>query len=163
MIALLVLAILAVTGWNIFVQLGARQQVSVPVPADITAARQMVASCFGITWSEVDGRGEDNFRPRLRSGGPVLSVGYSPNGAGGTDVEIWCSHFRKRYGCMEHAQLMWRKKVAVSRALARTTANLPHPAQHPPAQFRPSAYSPVPGQQARSQSQAWFRDGSPLN
>jgi hypothetical protein len=163
MIALLVLAILVATGWNIFVQLGARQQVSVPVPGDITAARQMVASCFGITWSQVDGKGVDNFQPRLRSGSPVLSVHYSPNRAGGTDVEIWCSHFRKRYGCMEHAQLMWRKKLAVSRTLARAAATIPQAAQHPPTKFPPSPYPAALGQQAHPQSQAWFRDGSPLN
>jgi hypothetical protein len=84
-----------------------------------------VSAAFGTTWTRVEGKGDDNFRPKLRVRAPVLSVSYAPNGAGGSEVDIWCSHFTKRYGLMHHAQLMWRKKRAVARLLTQNQSALP--------------------------------------
>jgi hypothetical protein len=116
---LILLALLAVITWNVFVQVGARQQATISTSDDVASARRRVSAAFGATWARVEGKGDDNFRPKLRMRAPVLSVTYEPNGAGGSEVDIWCSHFNKKYGCMEHAQLMWRKKRAVARLLSR--------------------------------------------
>ncbi len=127
---LILLAILAVIAWNVLVQVSARQQATISTLADIASARRTVSAVFGPTWTRVDGKGDDNFQPKLRMRAPVLSVSYQSNAAGGTEVDIWCSHFKKRYGCMEHAQLMWRKKLAVARFITRAQPTTPQPTNH---------------------------------
>jgi hypothetical protein len=122
---LIVLAILAFITWNVFVQVSARQQTTISISGDVASARRAVYAAFSPTWALVEGKGEDNFRPKLRMRAPVLSVSYEPNEAGGSEVDIWCSHFKKRYGCMEHAQLAWRKKHAVARSLTQAQPALP--------------------------------------
>jgi hypothetical protein len=52
---------------------------------------------------------------RLRA--PVISVSFDASDRGGSDVDVWCSAFTKRYELFEHGQLVWRKKRALARAL----------------------------------------------
>jgi len=125
---LILLAILAVIAWNVFVQVAARQQATISTSGDVASARRTVSAAFGSTWARVEGKGDDNFRQKLRMRAPVLSVSYQSNRTGGTEVDIWCSHFKKRYGCMEHAQLMWRKQRAVARFLTQAQLTLPQAA-----------------------------------
>ena len=82
----------------------------------------MVGDRFGIAWSSVNGRGDDNFKPRLRMYTPTLSVSYQQV-SGGTDVELWCSNYTTYLGLMVHAQLMWRKKLSVARSLVPASSS----------------------------------------
>jgi hypothetical protein len=60
--------LLARAGWVVFTQAGARQQIS--TEHDVAAARKMVAASFGVVWTRVRGRGQKNFRPKLRKHAP---------------------------------------------------------------------------------------------
>jgi hypothetical protein len=114
---LVVLLLLVWAGWVVFTQAGARQQITISTKHDVATARQMVAASFGVVWTRVKGRGQENFRPKLRMHAPVLSVDYQPAEGGGSSVHIWCSAYKTKFGLMAHAQLMWRKKRSVARAL----------------------------------------------
>ncbi len=150
---LILLAILAFITWNVFVQVVARQQATISTSDDVVSARRTVSAVFGPTWTRVEGNGDDNFRQKLRMRAPVLSVSYEPNGAGGSEVDIWCSHFKKRYGCMEHAQLMWRKKRAVARSLTQAQPALPQASNH---QVTGDRAQQVAGEQASMQPEVGF-------
>jgi hypothetical protein len=114
---LIVLVLLAWAAWVVFTQVGARQQITISTEHDVAAARKMVAASFNVVWTRVKGRGQENFRPKLRMHAPVLSVDYQSADGGGSSVHIWCSDYKTKFGLMAHAQLMWRKKRAVARAL----------------------------------------------
>lgn len=120
---LAVLIILVLLGWLIFTQVGGRQQVSVLSPHDVADTRKLVGNLFGIAWSRVPGRGDENYKPRLRMYAPTLSVSYE-QAASGTEVQLWCSSYITRMGLMGHAQLMWRKKRSVARSLAQPSRPL---------------------------------------
>ena len=122
---LLVLLLLAFAAWMVFTQVGGRQQISVSTDHDIAEARRIVAASFGVAWTRVGGPGQENFRPRLRAHAPVLSIDYEPAESEGSTVGIWCSNYKTTYGLMVHAQLMWRKKRAVARALKSPVAASP--------------------------------------
>jgi hypothetical protein len=130
---IILLLFLAFIGWAIFTQVAARQQLTIACPAGAATARELVAGSFGAAWSRVDGRGIDNFRPRLRYRPPVISVSYLAAESGACEVHIWCSAFSTKYGAMNHAQLVWRKKAALARQLSSA-------AGHPQA-----GAGPVPG------------------
>lgn len=119
-----VLVLLLVIAWVSFTQVGGRQQLDVLSPHDVARTRQLVGSLFGIAWSPVPGRGDDNFKPRLRAYAPTLSISYRPTG-GGTEVQIWCSEFQTKVLLMAHAQLMWRKKRSVASAIAQRSTLSP--------------------------------------
>ena len=109
-------------GWLIFTQLGGREQLDVHVPYSVVIARSIVRKSFGPAWSKnVDGRGADNFKPRLRKGPPVLSVDYEPTEDGGCDVHIWASAWTSTLGLRWHAQLIWRKRLYVARKLTQVS------------------------------------------
>ncbi len=129
---LIVLVLLAWAAWVVFTQVGARQQITISTEHDVAAARKMVAASFGAVWTRVKGRGQENFRPKLRMHAPVLSVDYRSADGGGSSVHIWCSDYKTKFGLMAHAQLMWRKKRAVARAL------------HPPVPVGPAALASAP-------------------
>jgi hypothetical protein len=134
----MVLLFLVGLGWIVFTQLMARQQVTVSLPAGAAATRQLVAASFGGSWSRVDGRGADNFRPRLRYRAPVISVDYQETQLGTCEVHIWCSAFSTKYGAMNHAQLVWRKKAALARRLAEGAGpGQPRPVAGPAAEPAP--------------------------
>lgn len=114
---LIFLLVLAFIGWATFTQISARQQTSVSCPYDAATARAVVARCFGRSWASVDGNGHLNYKPRVRARAPVISVSFDAAESGGCEVDIWCSGGTKRYGVLEHGQLVWRKKRAVARAL----------------------------------------------
>jgi hypothetical protein len=118
-----VLIILLGIAWLIFTQAGGRQQVDVLSPHDVAQTRQLVSALFGIAWSPVRGRGDDNFKPRLRAYAPTLSISYRPT-AGGTEVQLWCSEFQTKALLMAHAQLMWRKKRSVANAIAQRSQSI---------------------------------------
>lgn len=120
---LVVMIILVLLGWLVFTQLGGRQQLSVLSPHDVASTRKLVSNLFGVAWSRVPGRGDDNFKPRLRMYAPTLSVSYQP-AEDGTDVQLWCSAYTTKMGLMGHAQLMWRKKRSVAHALAQPSPQL---------------------------------------
>lgn len=124
---LIVLLVVAPVAGAAFVQIWARQQVSIFWPHDIASARRVVRSSFGPAWSTVPGRGDDNFKPKLRARAPVLSISYLAGEGGGCAVDIWCSQLVTRYGFIEHGQLMWRKKCSVARALARAGRSVSGP------------------------------------
>ncbi|WP_410564528.1 hypothetical protein [Amycolatopsis sp. cmx-4-61] len=115
-----VLVVLALIGWAIFVQVEARRHAVVEVPMSEQAAAEVVAACFNITWTRISGKGDLNFRPKLRVGAPVVSVAFDPDGATKCGVEIWTSQFSTRYGMMNHAQLAWRKKRKIASELAKS-------------------------------------------
>jgi hypothetical protein len=117
------LLVLAFIGWALFTQISARQQTSVTCPFDVASARAVVAECFGRSWALVDGKGDLNYKPRLRARAPVISVALDAADRGGSQVDIWCSAFTKRYGLLEHGQLVWRKKRTVAHALAQAAPN----------------------------------------
>ena len=71
---LVVLVLLVLAGWVLFTQIGARQQITVSTKHDLASARRIVSESFGVTWTRVKGRGNENFRPKLRMHAPVLSV-----------------------------------------------------------------------------------------
>src|SRR5215469_3043924 len=119
MSALITLLFLAVVGWNTFTQIMARQQTSISCSYDVATARKIVSQSFGMWWRAVPGNGDDNYKSKRGSNAPTLSVSYGMAESGGCHVDIWCSHGTKRYGVLHHAQLVWRKKRAVSGALAR--------------------------------------------
>jgi hypothetical protein len=104
-------------GWAIFVQVGARQQVDVATSLTEQDAGEVVRNYFGALWSQVDGPGHVNYRPRLRAYAPVISISFSPNGTRECGVSIWMSSWKTRYGVMAHAQLVWRKKLVLSSRL----------------------------------------------
>jgi hypothetical protein len=117
--ALITVLFLAVVGWNTFTQIMARQQTSISCSYDVATARGIVSRSFGMWWKAVPGNGEDNYKSKRGSSAPTLSISYDVGEGGGCHVDIWCSHGTKRYGVLNHAQLAWRKKRAVARALAR--------------------------------------------
>lgn len=119
MSALITLLVLAFVGWNTFTQIMARQQTSISCSYDVVTARKIVSQSFGMWWKAVPGKGDDNYKSKRGSNAPTLSVSYSMAESGGCNVDIWCSHGTKRYGVLNHAQLVWRKKRAVAGALAQ--------------------------------------------
>lgn len=116
---LIVLLILAFIGWATFTQFSARQQTSISCPYDTDTARAIVANCFGRSWALVSGKGDLNYKPRMRARAPVISVSFDAAQHDGSEVDIWCSAFTKRYGLLEHGQLVWRKKRSVAHALTQ--------------------------------------------
>jgi hypothetical protein len=114
---LIFLLVLAFIGWAAFTQVSARQQTSVSCPFDVATARAVVAQCFGRSWAPVSGKGDLNYKPRMRARPPVISVSFDASDSGGSEVDVWCSAFSRRYGLLEHGQLVWRKKRALARAL----------------------------------------------
>jgi hypothetical protein len=124
MSALITLLFLAVIGWNTFTQIMARQQTSISCSYDVATARKIVSQSFGMWWKAVPGKGADNYKSKRGSNAPTLSISYGMAESGGCDIDIWCSQGTKRYGVLNHAQLVWRKKRAVAGALAR--AELTH-------------------------------------
>ncbi|QKV75307.1 hypothetical protein [Amycolatopsis sp. Hca4] len=116
------LVIIVLVAWAIFTQVGARRQLDVTVPLSEQDAAQVVVDHFGVTWSQVEGLGHLNFRPRLRMHAPTLSVTFEPNGTSSCLVSIWTSHGRKHYGMMGHAQLAWRKKASLANRLRAATS-----------------------------------------
>lgn len=152
---LLVVLLLAGLAWVVFTQAGGRQQISVSTEHDVAEARKIVAASFGVVWKRVKGRGQENFRPKLRAYTPVLSVNYEPAEGGGCTVHLWCSDYKTKFGLMVHAQLMWRKKRAVARALNPPVTAAPASSGIPvgPARPLPGARDEVPpgvSQQAAS-------------
>lgn len=119
MSVLITLLILAFIAWAAFTQIMGRQQTSVSCSYDPATARKIVSKCFGMWWTTVPGNGDDNFKSKRGSKAPVISISYGMSATGGCDVDIWCSHGVKQYGVLNHAQLVWRKKRAVARALAQ--------------------------------------------
>jgi len=116
---LIFLLVLAFVGWAAFTQISARQQTSVSCSYDIATTTAIVTGCFGRSWISVGGKGDLNYKPRARNRPPVISVSFKAAQSGGSEVDIWCSAFTKRYGLLEHGQLVWRKKRAVARALTQ--------------------------------------------
>ncbi len=125
--ALITVLVLAFVAWAIFTQVAARQQTSISCSCDPATVRRIVSKSFGIWWNAVPGRGDDNYRPKRGSKAPVLSISYGMAEGGGCNVDIWCSHGVKNYGVLNHAQLVWRKKRAVVRALAQAELALTQP------------------------------------
>jgi hypothetical protein len=171
---LIFLFLLAAVAWAAFTQIAARQQVSVSFPYGVTTARGLVSGPFGVGWTAVPGRGDDNFKPKMRVRAPVLSVSYRAGGSGGCEVDIWCSAFVTRYGLIHHAQLMWRKRRAVARILTQpaqlsspqlagaaasdtTQLNLQGAARIPAEAPRESAAAHLNGR--KLEDAAWLRSG----
>jgi hypothetical protein len=111
------LLVLAFIGWAAFTQVSARQQTSVSCRYDVATARALAAKCFGRSWALVNGKGDLNYKPRMRASAPTISVSFDASESGGSEVDVWCSAFTKRYGMLEHGQLVWRKKRALARVL----------------------------------------------
>ncbi len=122
--ALIFLLVLGFVGWAAFTQISARQQTSVSCPYDVATANAIVTGCFGRSWVSVAGKGDLNYKPRARNRPPVISVSFDAAQSGGSEVDIWCSAFAKRYGLLEHGQLVWRKKRAVAQALTQARQNV---------------------------------------
>lgn len=147
---LIILLVLAFVGWNTFVQIAARQQTNISCSFDTITASRIVADSFGMWWKEVPGRGDDNRKARRGSNAPTLSISYKVGDIGGCDVDIWCSQGTTRYGLLHHAQLAWRKKHAVVRALARAELDRSPALIEPAGTATVSAAAPI--RQAPAQS-----------
>ena len=147
--ALIFVLFLAVVGWNTFVQVVARQQTSITCSYDADTARRIVSQSFGMWWKPVPGKGDDNYKAKRGSNAPTLSIDYDMGESQGCQVEIWCSHGTKRYGVVNHAQLVWRKKRAVAKALAQ--AELTHSQGLPQPSSNGTASAISPRQQASAQ------------
>ena len=139
--ALITLLFLAVAGWNTFTQIMARQQTSISCSYDVATARRIVSQSFGMWWKTVPGNGEDNYKSKRGSNAPTLLISYDVAEGGGCHVDIWCSHGTKRYGVLNHAQLVWRKKRAVAGALAREELARSQPLAQPGGNETASAIS----------------------
>ena len=113
-----VLVIIVIVGWNIFVQVRARSQTDVTATLSEQQAAQLVTEYFGVMWTQVDGAGHLNFKPKLRKAPPTISVTFTTSGTAQCDVSIWTSHWITRYGVMGHAQLAWRKEAGLARRLS---------------------------------------------
>jgi hypothetical protein len=148
MSVLITLLILAFIAWGMFTQIMARQQTSVSCSYDSATARKVVSECFGRWWTAVPGDGADNFKSKRGSKAPVISISYDRSESGGCDVDIWCSHGVKQYGVLNHAQLVWRRKRAVVRALAQADLDF-SPSQAASRETR-SLESPQPQPSAQS-------------
>jgi hypothetical protein len=142
--ALITLLFLAVVGWNIFTQIMARQQTSISCSYDVATARKIVSQSFGMWWKAVPGKGDDNYKSKRGSNAPTLSISYSMAESGGCHVDIWCSQGTKRYGVLNHAQLVWRKKRAVAGALAQAELTHSRPLARPGGSETVSVGSPRP-------------------
>lgn len=123
--AIFVLLVLAVIAWIGFVQYMSRKQVDIVARVSEEEAADRVMAYFGVLWTQVQGRGHLNYRAKLRMNAPTISVDFRPNGTNECAVSIWTSQFTTRYGLMEHAMLMWRKKRGLAARLTRaeTAAN----------------------------------------
>lgn len=120
--ALFILLVLAAIGWAIFVQYSSRKQIDILTKVSEQEAAEQVMAYFGALWTQVPGNGHLNYRPKLRMNAPTISVNFSPNGTSECEVSIWTSQFSTRYGLMEHAMLMWRKKRGLTARLTRAEA-----------------------------------------
>lgn len=125
---MVILFIIALTGWAIVTQVKAREQIDIPTPLSEQDAARIVFDHFGPLWTQVAGAGHLNYRPKFRAGAPTVSIALTPTGMHGCTVSIWTSTFSTRYGLMTHAQLAWRKKQTLADKLVTTT--------HPSAQRR---------------------------
>jgi hypothetical protein len=121
MAAVWTIVVILLISWAIFVQFSARRQVDLSVGLSERDAAQAIAGYFGALWTQVSGQGELNYRPKLRRNAPTLSISLRPVSLGQCEVSIWTSAFSTRYGLMEHAQLMWRKKRGLASRLAQAT------------------------------------------
>ena len=119
MAAVWTILVILLISWAVFVQFSARRQVDISVGLSERDAAQAIAGYFGALWTQVSGKGELNYRPKLRRNPPTLSISLRPVSLGQCEVSIWTSAFSIRYGLMEHAQLMWRKKRGLATRLAR--------------------------------------------
>ena len=115
---LLVLVVVALGAIAIFLQTQARQQVSVRSPHSPPQVLQLVRQQFGPTWRDVPGSGDVNFVPRMRKQPPTLSIDIVPSGTG-SEVQIWTSEWASKFGIMNHAMLMWRKKRSLAARVAQ--------------------------------------------
>jgi hypothetical protein len=115
-----ILVVISLISWTIFVQYSARQQVDLTVAMSERDAASAVLDFFGLMWTQTDGAGDVNYRPKLRAHAPTLSISFAPAGTSECEISIWTSHYKTRYGIMGHAQLMWRKKRALAARLSRS-------------------------------------------
>lgn len=117
MTAVIVIIVLVVIVWMVFTQSQARQQVDVSSPLSPPEAAQVTRKYFGPIWTAVQGEGQFNYRPKLRKLPPTVSIDIKP-AAHGSDVHIWTSAWSGKFGIMNHATLMWRKKRGLASRLA---------------------------------------------
>jgi hypothetical protein len=116
------MVVIALIVWAIFTQVAARQQVDLSVNRNERDAAQEIAAYFGMLWTQVPGAGDINYRPKLRVKAPTLSISLQPVDLGRCEICIWTSAYTVRYGLMQHAQLMWRKRRGLAARLSRPEA-----------------------------------------
>ena len=122
--------IILVLAWRIFLQVAAHRQVDVALDISEQEAAQVTMGYFGGLWNQVPGPGHLNFQPRLRANAPTISIAFEPDGVARCVVQVWTSGYYVRRFMMAHAQLMWRKKRGLIRALTRSGEF--QPPAHPP-------------------------------
>ncbi len=113
-----VVVVLAVLAWSIFTSAGARRLDTVQTPLPPDEAARFIREWFGVLWSPVAGSGDLNFRRKLGTHLPTISVAVRFGPAGGSEVEIWTSDWVSKFGLMYHSQSAWRRKRALASALA---------------------------------------------
>jgi hypothetical protein len=88
--------------------------------------QQVVDEVFGNGWSRINGPGHINVKPKFRAGAPTISINVVPATSGGSDVTMWLSAWKTRYGAVGHAQMVWRKeralRTSLSDAVSQTTS-----------------------------------------
>jgi hypothetical protein len=97
-------------------QVAARGRLDVDVPCPRSESDRVVDEYFSRIWSRVPGPGTYNFRPKLRTKAPTISVTVRGSESM-SHVSVWTSEFETTYGGMHHAVLMWRKKRGLAKRL----------------------------------------------
>ena len=115
----------AIVGWFLFLQVSARQHLIELTSLSMDEVRQVFGEQFGgRLWDTAAGGGRWTAQPKLRARPPTFSIDVGPSDGGGTEVEIWISHYETYAGAMFHSLLAWRKKRAFLRSLAERAESL---------------------------------------
>ncbi|KAF0845287.1 hypothetical protein [Nocardia caishijiensis] len=120
----------------------AKRQVDYIVPVPRGDVAQLIVGEFRkLGWKAVDGRGEFNFRSWgfglgvagfgdfQALGHPVMSIDLEDHPGGGTEVSIWMSEGKSRWGQVGGVDRFLSKRWTLSRRLAALAATSDNPAE----------------------------------
>jgi hypothetical protein len=122
--AILILVMMAVIAYLIVTTIKGREQLNVQSRYSPEEAARAVSQGVGGMWKPVDGRGQLNFKQRLKRGAPTISVDLVPD-TQGCRVDIWVSAWEGKWGLMNHGGSAWRKKNAIARMVSSAPAVRP--------------------------------------
>jgi len=137
----------------------------------------VTGSFAGLLWRPVDGPGDVNYRRRsINDTGPVISVDIDPDGAGGSVVQVWMSHFTTRGPWVMFAEAAIGQRRKVIRRVQQSDPSGLTPTAAAPATTTPAtttdstpsanpadaipATGSAPAAQANVTAPGWYDDGS---